>query len=133
MAAACGRACPCGPNLRPAAGLPFYLLQTPCCTALLPSARTDALAYLSLAGAADLFAAAAGGRGAASAHCSPTALGRFLAGLPVSVEAAQMVVNGGKAGLLRPAVVLAAILNTSPFPIHQPFASAEAFRQNLRR
>ncbi len=53
--------------------------------------------------------------------------------MPVSLEAAQLVAQGGKAGLLQPAAVLAAILNITPFPIHRPFASFEQYRQHLRR
>ena len=56
---------------------------------------------------------------------APTDLGRLLSALPVSIEAAQLVTNSGKAGglLLRCTAVLAAILSTTPYPIHQPFAS----------
>lgn len=68
-----------------------------------------------------------------AAFRAPPLLCRFLGGLPVSLEAAQLVAAGGKAGLLRPAAVLAAILNVTPFPIHRPFATYEAYRQNLLR
>lgn len=41
--------------------------------------------------------------------------------MPISLEAARMVVRGAQQGLLWEAAALAAIVNTSPFPIKQPF------------
>eukprot|EP00887_Chlorella_sp_A99_P007864 scaffold20.g7864.t1 len=70
---------------------------------------------------------------AAAASLQPTPLGRMLGELPVSLEASQLLANGGKLGLLQPAAVLAALLSVSPLPISQPFASAEHHRQNLQR
>jgi HrpA-like RNA helicase len=95
---------------------------------VLPNASIlpDALEYLASASAA---APAAG----ATPGYQPTPYGRLLTALPVSVEAAQLVAHGGRAGLLRPAVLPAALLNVTPLPIHQPFASLEQYRQNLRR
>lgn len=46
---------------------------------------------------------------------------------------AYLATLGAAAGLLRPAVVLAAILNVNPSPIHQPFASAQQYKLNLQR
>lgn len=85
----------------------------------------DALLYLASAGAASPAPNACG--------FQPTPLGRLLGGLPVSVEAAQLLVGGGKVGLLRPAALLAALCCNTPHPIFQPFASAEQYRQSLRR
>ncbi|KAL4443764.1 hypothetical protein ABPG75_011501 [Micractinium tetrahymenae] len=104
---------------------PLALLRR-CMTPPEGEVPADALLYLSSAGAASPAPGSACG-------FQPTPLGRLLGGLPVSIEAAQLLAGGGKAGLLRPAAVLAALCCTTPYPIFQPFASAEQYRQNLRR
>ncbi|GAB4821707.1 hypothetical protein N2152v2_008753 [Parachlorella kessleri] len=90
-----------------------------------PQVVQDALEHLEDIGAAEPKAKAG--------QYQATPYGRFLGHMPVSLEAAQLVAQGGKAGLLQPAAVLAAILNITPFPIHRPFASFEQYRQHLRR
>ena len=51
----------------------------------------------------------------------PTQVGHFLAALPISLDSSLLLVQGGLQGLTREAVMLAALLNTTPFPILQPF------------
>lgn len=103
-----------------------------------PATAAEALAFLAGAGAVEQAAPGAGssrganGTGSAGGY-SATPLGRFLAHLPVGMEAALLLERGGKAGLLRPAAAAAALLNTSPLPIRQPFSQREAYRQNLQR
>ena len=65
--------------------------------------------------------------------CLLCLLRRFLGEMPLSIDAAVLVAHGGKLGLLREALLLAALSNATPAPIHQPFASMEAYRQNLQR
>ncbi|KAL4422052.1 hypothetical protein ABPG77_004868 [Micractinium sp. CCAP 211/92] len=103
---------------------PLALLRR-CMTPPDTAVPSDALLYLASAGAASPAPNACG--------FQPTPLGHLLGGLPVSVEAAQLLVGGGKVGLLRPAALLAALCCNTPHPIFQPFASAEQYRQNLRR
>lgn len=107
----------------PAMANPPQLLAK-CMSAPEPTTATDALAFLAGTGAVEV---------AAKDGYSATRLGRFLAHLPVSMEAALLLERGGKAGVLREACALAALLNTSPLPIRQPFSQREAFRQNLQR
>jgi HrpA-like RNA helicase len=57
----------------------------------------------------------------------PTQVGHFLAALPISLDSSLLLVQGGLQGLTREAVMLAALLNTTPFPILQPFG-ADAMR-----
>lgn len=51
----------------------------------------------------------------------PTMYGRLLVSLPVSLESAIFVIHGANSGYLRESVVLGAIMDTTPFPILQPF------------
>ncbi len=51
----------------------------------------------------------------------PTMYGRLLMSLPVSFESAIFVIHGANSGYLRESVVLGAIMDTTPFPILQPF------------
>lgn len=51
----------------------------------------------------------------------PTKYGKLLASLPLSLESAILVVKGGQLGLLRESAVLAALMDSSPFPIVYPF------------
>lgn len=53
----------------------------------------------------------------------PSPTGAFIAALPISLESALMFVRGGKEGSVWEAAVLAALMNTTPYPIKQPFGS----------
>jgi len=64
-----------------------------------------------------------------------TPFGQLLANLPLELDASRLVIAGALEGLLRPCVVLAAILSTSPHPIIKPFGAGKSFkfRQTLER
>jgi hypothetical protein len=61
----------------------------------------------------------------------PTMYGRLLVSLPVSLESAIFVIHGANSGYFRESVVLAAIMDTTPFPILQPFGQQVQYRLNL--
>eukprot|EP00250_Pteridium_aquilinum_P027313 c3464_g1_i1 orf=105-3227(+) len=63
----------------------------------------------------------------------PTQYGRLLASLPLSLESAILVVKGGQLGLLREAAVLAALMDSSPFPIVHPFGHEGQYQMFLER
>lgn len=51
----------------------------------------------------------------------PSKYGELLVSIPLSLESAIFVVRGGIAGYVRESVILGAIMDTTPFPILQPF------------
>ncbi|KAH7425191.1 hypothetical protein KP509_11G043600 [Ceratopteris richardii] len=63
----------------------------------------------------------------------PTDYGRLLASLPLSFESAILVVKGGQLGMLREAAILAALMDSSPFPIVHPFGNETLYRTFLER
>jgi len=52
----------------------------------------------------------------------PTKYGELVLSMPLSLESAMFVVRGGIAGYVRESVILGAIMDTTPFPILQPFS-----------
>ena len=54
----------------------------------------------------------------------PSKYGELLVSLPLSLESAIFVVRGGIAGYVRESIILGAIMDTTPFPIIQPFGQA---------
>ncbi|KAI5062983.1 hypothetical protein GOP47_0021530 [Adiantum capillus-veneris] len=63
----------------------------------------------------------------------PTHYGKLLASLPLSLESAMLVVKGGQLGLLRETAVLAALMDSSPFPIVHPFGHDIQYQRFLER
>lgn len=53
----------------------------------------------------------------------PSPTGTFLASLPLALESSLLLARGGLMGHLWEAAVLAALMNTTPYPIKQPFGS----------
>lgn len=51
----------------------------------------------------------------------PTKYGQLLVSIPLSLESAIFVVRGGMSGYVRESVVVGAIMDTTPYPILQPF------------
>lgn len=76
---------------------------------------TDALEYLEKL----QLVVASPDRGRHAYH--PTKYGELLLSMPLSLESATFVVRGGTAGYVRESVILGAIMDTTPFPILQPF------------
>ncbi|MCO5563609.1 hypothetical protein L7F22_017256 [Adiantum nelumboides] len=63
----------------------------------------------------------------------PTQYGKLLASLPLSLESAILVVKGGQLGLLRETATLAALMDSSPFPIVHPFGHDIQYQRFLER
>ncbi|KAG0553883.1 hypothetical protein M758_12G048900 [Ceratodon purpureus] len=61
----------------------------------------------------------------------PSKYGELLVSLPLSLESAIFVVRGGIAGYVRESIILGAIMDTTPFPIIQPFGQAFQYRMHL--
>jgi len=62
----------------------------------------------------------------------PTMYGRLLVSLPVSLESAIFVIHGANSGYFRESVVLGAIMDTTPFPILQPFGQQVQVRSQVQ-
>ncbi|KAJ7297308.1 hypothetical protein O6H91_Y065900 [Diphasiastrum complanatum] len=55
----------------------------------------------------------------------PSFYGLLLGNLPLSLESSMLVVKGAEAGFIRECGTLAVILDTSPYPIMQPYGGAK--------
>ncbi len=63
----------------------------------------------------------------------PTDLGRLLAALPYTISDGNIIVQGGKCGMLHEALVLVSILSTRPYPILHIFAENDTNEFILRQ
>jgi hypothetical protein len=59
----------------------------------------------------------------AKGRLEPSQTGAFLAALPLALESSLLLARGGLAGHMWEACLLAALINTTPYPIKQPFGS----------
>lgn len=59
----------------------------------------------------------------AKGRLEPSQTGAFLAALPLALESSLLLARGGLAGHLWEACLLAALMNTTPYPIKQPFGA----------
>jgi hypothetical protein len=59
----------------------------------------------------------------AKGRLEPSQTGAFLAALPLALESCLLLARGGLAGHVWEASLLAALMNTTPYPIKQPFGS----------
>lgn len=59
----------------------------------------------------------------AKGRLEPSPTGAFIAALPISLDSALLFLRGGLQGNMWEAAVLAALMNTTPYPIKQPFGS----------
>jgi hypothetical protein len=57
----------------------------------------------------------------AKGRLEPSHTGAFLAALPLALESCLLLARGGLAGHVWEASLLAALMNTTPYPIKQPF------------
>lgn len=64
---------------------------------------------------------------------TPTDYGRLLVSLPLSLEASMVLVRGAQEGMLWEAALLAAMMDSSPFPIAQPFGRVSEHHRFLRK
>jgi len=71
--------------------------------------------------------------GAIDREGRPTQLGHLLCNMPVNIDNGLLVLTGARKGLLREAVLLAAIRNSQPHPIARPFAQEEAHHRGMTR
>jgi HrpA-like RNA helicase len=63
----------------------------------------------------------------AKGRVEPTRTGSFLAAVPLSLESSLLLARGSQQGMMFEAAVLAALMNSTPYPIRQPFG-AEAMK-----
>ncbi len=87
--------------------------------------------YLEEIGACSLTVREARPGRAARVDASLTYYGELLANLCIPLEAARVVLAGGRAGLLWPCTILAGIMTTTPQPILRPFGRAEQARYSI--